>query len=65
MLDDSVDHWGFACGTSLWALALVANIFIQLVDIRHLFTSTGKLGAVLYSKKCRDCFMMSSVRMDM
>ena len=28
MLDDCVNHWRFSCGPSLWALGLVANVFI-------------------------------------
>jgi hypothetical protein len=32
-LNDSVNHWWISCGTSLWALGLVANVFIQLIGI--------------------------------
>jgi hypothetical protein len=39
MLDDGVNHRWLSCGTSLRALRLVANVFIQLVGIRHISTS--------------------------
>jgi hypothetical protein len=32
-LNDGVNHWWISCGTSLWTLGLVANVFIQLVGI--------------------------------
>jgi hypothetical protein len=32
-LNDGVNHWRISCGTSLWTLGLVANVFIQLVGI--------------------------------
>jgi hypothetical protein len=42
MLDDGVNHRWLSCGTSLWALGLVANVFIQLVGIRHISTSNSR-----------------------
>lgn len=35
MLNDGIDHRRFSGGTSLWTLGLVANVFIQLISIRH------------------------------
>ena len=32
-LNDGVNRWWIRCGTSLWALGLVANVFIQLIGI--------------------------------
>jgi hypothetical protein len=39
MLNDRVDHWWISCGTALGTLGLVVNVFIQLIGIRHVFTS--------------------------
>jgi hypothetical protein len=38
-LNDSVNHWWISCGTSLWTLGLVANVFIQLIGVWHVSTS--------------------------
>jgi hypothetical protein len=32
-LNDGVNHWWISCGTSLWTLGLVTNVFIQLIGI--------------------------------
>jgi hypothetical protein len=34
-LNDRVSHWWISCGTTLGALGLVANVFIQLIGMRH------------------------------
>jgi hypothetical protein len=38
MLYDGVNHWPFSSDPSLWALGLVANVFIELIRIGHVFT---------------------------
>lgn len=38
MLYNGVNHWPFSSGPSLWALGLVANVFIELIRIGHMFT---------------------------
>jgi len=35
MLYNGVNRWPFGSGPALWALKLVANVFIQLIGIRH------------------------------
>jgi hypothetical protein len=32
-LNDGVNHWWISCGTSLWTLGLVTNVFIRLIGI--------------------------------
>ncbi|WP_208867132.1 hypothetical protein, partial [Bradyrhizobium sp. AS23.2] len=32
-LNDGVNHWWISCGTALWPLGLVVNVFIQLIGI--------------------------------
>jgi hypothetical protein len=32
-LNNGVNHWCIGCGTSLWTLGLMVNVFIQLVGI--------------------------------
>jgi hypothetical protein len=39
MLYYGVNRWPFSSGPSLWALGLVANVFIELIGIGHVFTS--------------------------
>jgi hypothetical protein len=34
-LNDRVSHWWISCGTTLGTLGLVANVFIQLIGMRH------------------------------
>ena len=38
-LNDGIHHWWIRRRTSLWTLGLVANIFIQLVGVRHVSIS--------------------------
>ncbi len=38
MLYDGVNHWPFSSGPSLWTLDLVANVFIELIRMGHMFT---------------------------